>query len=96
MKKHTYAEMRSHYETWLVSGLDKKVYAAQQNLKTSTFYYWIRKIEAKDQPILKGFQQIESSDTPHTSATAVVRYPSGISIEWHGSADTIHLLKSLI
>jgi len=96
MNRHSEEEMREHYEAWQASGLGKKVYAMQQRLSPSTFYYWIKKFEeGVPAKRLKGFQAIQI-DKPITSAVAIVRYPSGVSIEWHGHPDTVHLLKSLL
>jgi len=96
MNRHNEAEMREHYEAWQASGLGKKVYAKREGLSPSTFYYWIKKF---DEAVLaepaKGFQSIQI-DKPMTSAIAIVRYPSGVSIEWHGHPEMIHHLKSLL
>jgi hypothetical protein len=99
MKRYTEASMRPHYESWQQSSLGKRAFAIESKISPSSFYYWVKKFDrsGKKSSTKKGFQPILVKDVvPMPSVTATVRYPSGVSIEWHGGSDTIHLLKTLI
>lgn len=96
MKRHNEEDTRGLCEAWKTSGLSQKVFSKNHGIRPSTFYYWLRKLDNSFVPSHgKGFQSI-AIDSSLPSAIAVIRYPSGVSVEWHGSADTIHLLKSLL
>lgn len=91
--------MRTLYANWQESGLGKKAFAEQGKISPSTFYYWAKKFEkAKSKASTKkGFEPILlESVVSHPTAIAIVRYPSGVSLEWHGAPETIALLKTLL
>lgn len=97
MKRHDITEMRSYYDQWLSSGLSKKAFARQSGLCVSTLYYWISKFEkGSGTNTPQGFEPIEVAPTSLGTPTAVIRYPNGVSIEWHGPTDSLHLLKGLV
>lgn len=97
MKRHDITEMRSYYDQWLSSGLGKKAFALQAGLSVSTFYYWISKFEKDYSPsTLQGFEPVGVTPPSLGTPTAVIRYPNGVSIEWHGAADSLCLLKGLV
>jgi hypothetical protein len=98
MKRHKESSMLRLYNSWETSGLGKKSFAIQEKISPSTFYYWVAKFEgrAKELPVMKGFHPIVLEDVVSLPATATIRYPSGVSIEWHGGADSILILKTLI
>ncbi|MFT7036532.1 MAG: hypothetical protein ACJA2S_005064 [Cyclobacteriaceae bacterium] len=98
MKRHKESLMRLLYNSWETSGLGKKSFAIQEKISPSTFYYWVAKFEgrAKELPVMKGFHPIVLEDVVSLPVTATIRYPSGVSIEWHGGADSIPILKTLI
>ena len=97
MNRHNEENMRRLCEAWRKSDLSQKAFAIDHGISPETFYYWFRKLNKS--PVApsakKGFQTI-TMDAPIPSVLAVVRYPSGVIVEWQGSADTIHLLKSLL
>jgi transposase-like protein len=97
MNRHNEENMRGLCEAWRQSDLSQKAFAIDHGIRPATFYYWLRKLNESSVATSshKGFQSI-AMDLPMQSVLAVVRYPSGVSVEWHGSADTIHLLKSLL
>lgn len=91
--------MRLLYEEWQSSGLSKKLFALAQGVSPSTFYYWVKKFEnlaASSTKPAQGFEQIGLGGAEDPAVIATVRYPSGAVLEWHGSADTVQLLKALL
>ena len=98
MKRHSTTKMRKHYDQWQSSGLVKKLYAMQEGIAISTFYYWVSKFEKElnVRPPTKGFQPLGLGLIPSPEVTAIVRYPGGVSVEWRGPADWVHLLKALL
>lgn len=97
MKRHDITEMRSYYAQWLSSGLGKKAFARQAGLSVSTFYYWASKFEKGSvTSTVDGFEPIKVASPGLGTPTAVVRYPNGVSIEWHGGPDSLHMLKGLV
>ena len=92
--------MRLLYEDWQSSGLSKKLFAIDQGVSPSTFYYWVSKFEKVPSSAVnpaKGFKQIAMVDRAGVSSlTATVRYPSGVVLEWHGGNHTIEDLKALL
>ena len=99
MKKYTEESMRELYACWRKSDLGKKAFATEAGISPSTFYYWVKKFDhgGEGSSPKRGFRPIIVDDVvPVPAVTATVRYPSGVSIEWHGGPDTIHLLKTLL
>ena len=89
--------MRELYENWHSSGLSQKAFALQNQIAPSTFYYWVKKFRQPGELTAKGFSPILMESVPIASPPlAVIHYPSGVSVEWQGGADTLHLLKSLL
>ena len=86
------------YNSWKASGLGKKSFAIREKISPSTFYYWVGKFEGrvKEPRTRRGFHPIVLEDVVSVPVMATIRYPSGVSVEWHGGADTVHLLKSLL
>ena len=97
MKRHSESAMLKLYQSWKTSGLSKTSFAKPEKISPSTFYYWAGKFEGKVKapPSPKGFQPIVMEDIASVPVMATIRYPSGVRVEWHGDAKTIHLLKSL-
>lgn len=69
--------------------------ATQQSVSPSTLYNCIKRFEksAKESTAKRGFHPLELEDIVSEPVAATVRYPSDVDIEWHGKAETIHLLK---
>lgn len=91
--------MRLLHEEWQSSGLSKKLFAIEQGVSPSTFYYWVTKFEKLTRRSTNAtgeFEQIKLDGTVASGVTATVRYPSGVVLEWHGGSDTIDDLKSLL
>ena len=89
--------MRQLYLSWQSSGLIKKAFALREQITPSTFYYWVKKLEQSSPPALQGFDPILLESAPASSQSlAGIHYPSGISVEWQGGTDTLHLLKTLL
>lgn len=89
--------MRQLYESWQSSGLSQKAFALHKQIAPSTFYYWVKKFRQPSEPTPKGFSPfLLESDPVGSQPLAVIHYPSGISIEWQGGANTLHLLKTLL
>lgn len=101
MKNQTSDQMRSYYKKWLESGVSKKSFAQEHNIVVSTFYYWTNKLESGSKTLSNvkpGFSRL-NVPTPGSVlpiAQAVLHFPSGVRLEWHGSADSLHLLKTLL
>ncbi|MEM9446856.1 MAG: hypothetical protein AAGA18_16060 [Verrucomicrobiota bacterium] len=99
MRRHNESSMRFLHEAWQSSGLSKKLFAIEQGLSPSTFYYWVTKFEkltASSSKTSGEFEQIKLDGTVSSSVTATIRYPLGVVLEWHGGSDTIDDLKSLL
>jgi len=98
MKHNRSVDMRNLFTQWQTSGLSKQAFAMNNGISKATFYYWVKKFEASKSDIagLKSFLPVHLSVPVSTTATAIVRYPSGVSIEWHGTLESIHLLKTLV
>ncbi|MEM6816996.1 MAG: hypothetical protein AAF600_21830, partial [Bacteroidota bacterium] len=61
MTRHSESSMRLLYEDWHSSGLSKKLFALEQGVSPSTFYYWVAKFERVPSSTVKpakGFKQI--------------------------------------
>lgn len=43
-----------------------------------------------------GFVRLDSAIPDLPLIQAVLHFPSGVRLEWHGRADSIHLLKTLL
>jgi transposase-like protein len=100
MKRHSEQEMRRLYTQWLASGKSKTDFASGQNIIPTTFYYWARKL-GQEQPVSppasSGFRLLHvpgSSGLPHTTPTARITYPSGVSVDLYGPLDA-GLLRAL-
>ena len=95
MKRHQEESMRVLYDSWQKSGSGKKAFALEHGLNPSTFYYWVKKFDGSTTPpVSKAFTEIEMDQT--CKATAILHYPTGERIEWYGSPDSVHYLKSLL
>jgi hypothetical protein len=93
MKKTRYTEqeMQAAYHAWQQSGLSKKAFCQKSNLPRSAFFYWIKKLNSKEKPILGNFQEIK---IPKAKATPVpempqieIEYPSGVKLKLYQQAD---------
>ena len=84
--------MHRYYKSWEVSGKSIKGFAKDHGIPSSTFYYWCKKFSDKEGTVddnHAGFASlaIEMPDNIVTTdqPTAIVRFPTGVSVEWYGS-----------
>lgn len=101
MKKtrHTEAQMQSAYNEWQRSGLSKKAYCLKNNIVSSVFFYWIKKLGAMDDSTTNSFQQIKvpkQKAFPHVQEPTIeIEYPSGVKLRVYQKVDT-SWLKAII
>lgn len=101
MKQQDEEQMHALYEQWLLSGQSKAVFAQEQGLRATTFYYWAKKIErqALPAPVPKGgFSRLSVEDPVPVAkgqALALVTFPSGATVELYWPVDP-SFLKSLL
>lgn len=100
MKRHDQQEMRRLSKEWLASGKSKTVFASEQGIVATTFYYWAKKF-GQEQPVTSpepsGFRLLDVRDHSgwsHTPPTARLTYPSGEWVDLYGSLD-VGLLRAL-
>lgn len=99
MKSQTSDQMRSYYQKWLKSSISKRSFAKEHKIVVSTFYYWVNKFESaldRSSDSEAGFVRLDSATSDLPLIQAVLHFPSGVRLEWHGRADSIHLLKTLL
>lgn len=95
MKRHDEKEMRKLYAEWLESGKSTAAFATEQQIITTTFYYWINKFRSQDllsfTPSAKsGFKPLTIDDhslIAHREVLLRINYPSGISIDLYEAVD---------
>lgn len=63
-------------EQWQVSALNQKDFCEQQEVKISTFQYWIGKYRKANQSPSGGFIALTNCEPAHTEIT----YPNGVRI----------------
>ena len=75
MKRHNTTKMRKHYDQWRSSGFGNKIYAIQEGIAVSAFYYWVNKFEKESNvpSAAKGFQPLALDLICSTEVTAIVR-----------------------
>jgi len=102
MKRQHRSYWFKHFQNWEETSLKKIEYAQEHKLSRSAFYYWVMKFskENKDHlPLEKhGFEEVSvvtGKVEPICSPSIIIRYPSGVSIEWKGPVDMAQL-KALV
>lgn len=102
MKTYSKEQQESFYEQWQSSGMSKTQFAKDRELKPTTFYYWVEKFEKlsghpSKESVKAGFVAINPSGVPIATdlPTAIIHYPSGVSIELFKTSD-IGFLKTLL
>jgi transposase-like protein len=99
MKKirHTEEEMKTLYANWQQSGMNKKAYCQQTGIPHATFFYWIKKLSAKESSSATGFMELDLA--PHFSGSENVfleiEYPSGARVKLYRQAEA-SWIKSLL
>jgi hypothetical protein len=99
MKKtrHTEEEMKTLYANWQKSGLNKKVYCQQIGMPHATFFYWIKKLSAKEPVSAPGFMELDLAPHFPDSETVFleIEYPSGARLKLYRPVDA-SWVKSLL
>jgi len=87
-------KMYGYYRRWESSGMSVTGFAKSQGVPASTFYYWCKKFSEQvntDQDINRdtGFEPLNLTSMGDPTAIAqpkaVIRFPTGVSVEWYGS-----------
>ncbi len=66
-------------EAWRESGKTRKQFCGEQNMKVSTFAYWITR-KNKDIGSVKGFLPVDVSETGQSKSTVEIHYPNGVRL----------------
>lgn len=95
--RHTEEEMKVLYSNWQKSGLNKKAYCQQIGLPHATFFYWVKKLSAKESNPVADF--IELDLVPGLADAGSVflelEYPSGIRLKVYRQTEA-SWIKSLL
>lgn len=85
MKKHDrklrQEEMAYHIQSWKESGVSQQRYCLSNNLRFNTFYYWLKKLRDKSNPLTDGFIPIRiQGNSSDTNTSVEIQYPNGVRI----------------
>jgi phage tail protein X len=72
----TKEKMEHAIAAWQTSGLSKKEFCRQRNIKYSTFHYWIKRIISDQQP---GFTEVPLQANAGLGLFEII-FPSGVRI----------------
>lgn len=103
MKQRDNEKMRQLYDQWQSSGLSMKAFSQQNNIRSTTFYYWVKKFKNEDLSITEtiGEQRFSQIPVPGSvssvdqKALTVIHFPSGIRLELFFPVEAT-FLKSII
>ena len=94
----TKAERQGHIEAWHQSGLSKKDYCKEHEIKFMTFYSWFKKprLEDSKHPEQKFIPlEVAATDAPATASFATLTFSNQLTLELHHEVSA-HFLKQLI
>ncbi|TRX54264.1 hypothetical protein FNH22_19285 [Fulvivirga sp. M361] len=103
MKRYDEKTMGEQYSSWRSSGQSKADYAAEKGIRRRTFYYWSRKFDREAEPFFESadpsdsfaLMEVDRVDSSAVQPSAIIRFPSGVSIEWYDTLE-IDLMKALL
>ena len=74
-------EMSYHIQSWKESGQTQQQYCSLNNLPYHRFYYWLKKIREKENPIMNGFIPVQIKGSESRLASDIeIKYPNGVCI----------------
>lgn len=78
--KHTSEEMQLAINEWQTSGLSKKDFCIQKNIKYHSFHYWCKRLLSAS---ASGFTEMRIQGQEAMGACEIV-FPSGARMVFHG------------
>ena len=80
--RQAYAEeMSFHIQCWKESGQTQQQYCSLNNLPYHRFYYWLKKVREKENPMMNGFIPVRVNGSGSQPASDIeIKYPNGVSI----------------
>jgi transposase-like protein len=101
-QKYTQAEMQASITKWRESGLTQHGYCKQEQISTSTFSYWVRKLSREQMPERSSREVVQSFipvELPKPEVLPVwqieIGYPDGVQVRCAAGTD-ISIIKALI
>jgi hypothetical protein len=91
--KHTSEQMQLVISEWQSSGLNKKEFCRQRNIRYHTFHYWCKRL-SPDRDSASGFTEISVQGHERTSGSEVI-FPSGARMIFHGEPSASWLRELL-
>ena len=89
--KHTSEEMQGVIKEWQTSGLSKKAFCSQRNIKEHTFHYWCRRLTETSSP---GFTEV-ALDSDSGAGKFEIIFPSGVRLILPGEPSPVWLREVL-
>lgn len=95
--RHTEEEMKVLYANWQKSGLNKKAYCQQIGIPHATFFYWVKKLSAKEPGAAADFLELDlTAGLTHAGSVFLeLEYPSGIRLKVYRQTEA-SWIKSLL
>lgn len=82
-------KMAKLYETFLTSGLDRKIFCEQEGINIHTFKYWQRKLSGKS----SGFLRIKKEEPVSLEISLIeFEFPNGIKLRTTSEIEIIRQL----
>ena len=89
--KYTSEEMQVVIKEWQTSGISKKAFCRQRNIKDHTFHYWCRRLMETSSP---GFTEVVV-DSHSGAGKFEIIFPSGVRIILPGEPSAFWLREVL-
>lgn len=89
--KLTSEKMQAVIKEWQTSGLSKKAFCSQRNIKEHTFHYWYRRLTETSSP---GFTEVALCSDSGTGKFEII-FPSGVCIILPGEPSPVWLREVL-
>jgi hypothetical protein len=89
--KHTSEEMQGVIKEWQTSGLSKKAFCRQRNIKEHTFHYWCRRLIETSS---RGFTEVALDSGPGAGKFEII-FPSGVRMILPGEPSPVWLREVL-
>ena len=85
--KYTSEEMQLVIKEWQSSGISKKAFCRQRNIKDHTFHYWCRRLKKTSSP---GFTEV-ALDSGTDAGKFEIIFPSGVRMILQGEPSPVWL-----
>lgn len=89
--KHTSEEMQVVIKEWQTSGLSKKAFCRQRNIKYQTFHYWCKRLIETSS---SGFTEV-MLDSGRCAGKFEIVFPSGVRMILPGEPSPVWLREVL-